>query len=134
MEIYIGMIVPFGGNYIPPYFLPCNGQQFLTTQYQALFAVIGYNYGGSGSNFNVPDLRGALVIGSQQLGASAAGAPLQAPFAITQAMTGPTPPTADGDTTGTVVGAAASQGFTVTPKMVPVTWMICCTGLFPQRQ
>lgn len=32
----------------------CDGSSFATTKYPALFAELGYTYGGSGANFNVP--------------------------------------------------------------------------------
>ena len=43
--------------------LLCDGSQYGTTQYASLFAAIGYTYGGSGSNFNVPDFRGRSPLG-----------------------------------------------------------------------
>jgi microcystin-dependent protein len=33
-----------------------NGQSLATASYPTLFAVIGYNYGGAGANFNLPNL------------------------------------------------------------------------------
>ena len=48
---------------VPADYLECNGQSVSKTTYAALFAVIGETYGGSGSNFNVPDLRGEFVRG-----------------------------------------------------------------------
>lgn len=43
--------------------LVCNGQSLSTSTYSALHAVIGYNYGGSGSSFNLPDLRARVPLG-----------------------------------------------------------------------
>jgi microcystin-dependent protein len=43
--------------------LICNGASLSTTTYANLFAVIGYTYGGSGANFNVPDFRGCFLRG-----------------------------------------------------------------------
>ena len=48
---------------IPSGYLECNGQSVSRTTYAALFAIIGTQYGGSGNNFNVPDLRGEFVRG-----------------------------------------------------------------------
>lgn len=48
---------------VPADYLECNGQSVSRTTYAALFAVIGTTYGGSGSSFNVPDLRGEFVRG-----------------------------------------------------------------------
>jgi len=50
-----GLIIPWTSSSIPSGFLECNGQSVSTATYAALFAVIGYTYGGSGANFNVPD-------------------------------------------------------------------------------
>ena len=61
-----------GGNYpTPPSgFLYCDGSSYGNVsnlpgsgQYQDLYNVIGYQYGGSGQNFNVPDLRGEFIRG-----------------------------------------------------------------------
>jgi microcystin-dependent protein len=58
-----GIVVPWGSASIPSGFLLCDGQSVSTTTYAALFAVIGYTYGGSGANFNVPDLRDRTIVG-----------------------------------------------------------------------
>lgn len=52
-----GMIMPYGGTTAPAGWLLCNGATISKTTYSALFAVIGYRYGGSGNNFVVPDMR-----------------------------------------------------------------------------
>jgi microcystin-dependent protein len=58
-----GIIVPWGSAAIPSGFLLCDGTSYATASYTALFAVIAYTYGGSGANFNVPDLRDRTVVG-----------------------------------------------------------------------
>ena len=58
-----GIVVPWGSASIPSGFLLCDGQSVSTSTYAALFAVIAYTYGGSGANFNVPDLRDRTVVG-----------------------------------------------------------------------
>ena len=58
-----GIVVPWGSASIPSGFLLCDGTSYDTTTYAALFAVIAYTYGGSGANFNVPDLRDRTVAG-----------------------------------------------------------------------
>lgn len=62
-ENLIGSIVMHAANSTPPRTLHCNGASLNTTTFADLFAVIGYTFGGSGSNFNVPDLRGQFVRG-----------------------------------------------------------------------
>ena len=58
-----GIVVPWGSASIPSGFLLCDGTSYATASYTALFAVIAYTYGGSGANFNVPDLRDRTVVG-----------------------------------------------------------------------
>jgi microcystin-dependent protein len=63
--IPIGGIVPFaGGGTIPANYLLCDGALRQTALYPLLFSVIGYAWGGSGANFNVPDLRQRVPVGS----------------------------------------------------------------------
>jgi len=57
-----GIVVPWGSAVIPSGFLECNGASVSTSTYAALFAVIGYTYGGSGASFNVPDLTDRTVV------------------------------------------------------------------------
>lgn len=56
----------------PTGWLYCDGGSHSTSTYSNLFAVIGYTYGGSGSSFNVPDLRGRSPAGLDNLGGSSA--------------------------------------------------------------
>mgnify|MGYP000350743285 CR=1 FL=1 len=46
----------------PEGFLIENGASISRTQYPDLFAAIGYSYGGSGDNFNLPDSRGRASV------------------------------------------------------------------------
>lgn len=51
---------PFGNTYVL-----ASGQQLTVNQYQVLYAIMGNTFGGtSGVNFNLPDLRGRVVMGS----------------------------------------------------------------------
>jgi hypothetical protein len=47
----------------PTGYLICDGTSKLKSLYPDLFDAIGYTYGGSGSSFHVPDLRGQFVRG-----------------------------------------------------------------------
>ena len=58
-----GIVVPWGTASIPSGFLLCDGTSYATASYAALFSVIAYTYGGSGANFNVPDLRDRTICG-----------------------------------------------------------------------
>lgn len=69
-----GVIFPFGGTAAPTGFLMCDGSAVSGTTYAALFAVIGSTFGaGDGSTtFNVPDLRGRVLAGRDNMGGTAA--------------------------------------------------------------
>jgi microcystin-dependent protein len=61
---YIGEIRAFGFNFTPTSWLPCDGSTYSINTFQALFAIIGIQFGGNGTtNFKVPDLRGMVVNG-----------------------------------------------------------------------
>jgi microcystin-dependent protein len=64
MDGYLGAISIFAGNYAPYGWTFCNGQSLSVQNYQALFALIGYTFGGSGAQFNLPDLRGRAPVGA----------------------------------------------------------------------
>lgn len=66
--IPIGLISPFAGGTTPPGWLLCVGTSLLTSSYPELFNVIGYVYGGAGSNFSLPDLRGRASYGASGSG------------------------------------------------------------------
>jgi microcystin-dependent protein len=51
-------------NYIPTNYMECKGQSLSVAANNALFAIIGYTYGGSGNNFNLPNLTNKVVIGN----------------------------------------------------------------------
>lgn len=59
-----GMSVDYRGSSAPSGWLLEDGTSYPTSTYPALFAVIGYTYGGSGANFNVPDSRGRVNVGA----------------------------------------------------------------------
>lgn len=69
-----GAVIPFAGTSAPSGFLFCFGQTLNRVgTYAALFGVIGTTYGApSGSTFTVPDLRGRVVAGKDDMGGSAA--------------------------------------------------------------
>lgn len=63
MSGYIGEVRMFAGNYAPKGWAFCNGQILPIRGYEALFSLLGTNYGGSGvTDFALPDLRGRVPI------------------------------------------------------------------------
>lgn len=69
-----GMMVPYGGLTAPSGWLLCYGQAVSRTTYSTLFAAIGTQFGdGNGSTtFNLPDLRGRVVAGQDDMGGTSA--------------------------------------------------------------
>ena len=66
-EFYLGQIMLTGFNYAQRGFALCNGQLLPISQNQALFSLLGVNYGGNGqSNFALPNLQGAAAVGAGQ--------------------------------------------------------------------
>jgi microcystin-dependent protein len=62
MDAFIGEIRAFGFYYAPLDWALCNGQSMSQQQSAALYAVIGQIYGGSGTNFNLPNLQGRAAM------------------------------------------------------------------------
>jgi microcystin-dependent protein len=64
MDGYIGEIKMFAGTFAPLNWVFCWGQQLPISSYNALYSIIGTQFGGDGTtNFGVPDLRGRIPIG-----------------------------------------------------------------------
>ena len=59
-----GTLLDFAGPVAPSGYLLCDGSSYSTTTYSGLFNAISYTWGGTGSSFNVPDLRGRTTIGA----------------------------------------------------------------------
>jgi microcystin-dependent protein len=67
MDVYMGMIAVFGFNYAPVYWMTCNGQVLQVNQYQALYALLGNQFGGTvGTSFGLPNLGGRTLRGLGQ--------------------------------------------------------------------
>ena len=80
----VGSVLPFAGVTAPSGFVLCYGQQLNTYDYRVLHAVVSDTYGGTAYNagvtdqsgvttqFNVPDLRGRVVAGQDDMGGASA--------------------------------------------------------------
>ena len=75
--IPVGTVQPYAGGTAPVGWLLCAGQSLnasTNTQYADLWSVLGTIYGGSGiTAFNLPDLRGRVPAGLDNMNGSAAG-------------------------------------------------------------
>jgi microcystin-dependent protein len=65
-----GVVVDYAGASAPSGWVFCDGTLYDGTNptYARLFAAIGLTYGGSASNFNVPDYRGRVTVGKAASG------------------------------------------------------------------
>lgn len=102
-----GAVSPYAGSSEPTGWVLCYGQAISRTTYAALFAAIGTTYGvGDGSTtFNVPDLRGRVVAGQDDMGGTSADR-------LTNQTGG-----LDGDTLGATGGA---ETHTLTEAQLPL--------------
>lgn len=107
LGVQTGTIHDFAGTSAPTGYLFCGGQAVSRTTYAALFAVIGTTFGvGDGSTtFNLPDLRGRVAAGKDDMGAGASAGRLTTTYFG-----------ANADTLGAVGG---SQSHTLTAAQIP---------------
>ncbi len=68
-----GAMIDFGGISAPTGWLLCDGSSYPTATYPALFAAIGYAWGGSGANFSVPNMTRRVGMGSGGSGSATIG-------------------------------------------------------------
>ena len=67
-------LMPYAGTSAPTGYFLCDGSAKSRTTYSALFGIIGTTYGvGDGSTtFNIPDLRGRVIAGQDDMGGTSA--------------------------------------------------------------
>lgn len=70
----VGSVIDFAGSVAPSGYLMCYGQAISRTTYASLFTAIGTSYGtGDGSTtFNLPDCRGRVSAGKDNMGGTSA--------------------------------------------------------------
>lgn len=74
-KIPTGSVFPYAGFIAPDYWLLCDGSEVLRSTYPELFAVIGTGFGtppSGGSYFLLPDMRGRLPLGKDNMGGTGA--------------------------------------------------------------
>lgn len=72
-SILTGSIIMWPKNTPPTGYYECDGSAKNTTTDAALFAIIGYTFGGAGASFNLPDFRGYFPRGWANAGSVDAG-------------------------------------------------------------
>lgn len=62
---YMGEIRMFAGNYAPENWAFCDGQMIAISQYQALYSILGTQYGGDGrTTFGLPNFKDRVPMGN----------------------------------------------------------------------
>lgn len=99
----VGMIAFYGGTSAPDGWLFCYGQAISRTTYSDLYALYSTTYGnGDGSTtFNLPDLRGRVIAGKDNMGGSSAN---RLTDAVSESLDGDTLGDTGGEETHTLTG------------------------------
>lgn len=73
-DVPVGTVLPFAGATVPTNFLLCDGREVSRFTYQNLFNIVGIAYGAptSSSVFKLPDMRGRVVVGKDNMGGASA--------------------------------------------------------------
>lgn len=67
IESYIGIVIPFAGNFAPAGWKFCDGRQLSIAENDVLFNLLGTTFGGDGINtFALPNLCGRVAIHAGQ--------------------------------------------------------------------
>jgi microcystin-dependent protein len=158
---FLGEICPFSFNFPPKGWALCNGQLLPINQNQALFSLLGTNFGGDGrTNFALPDLRGRVPMhtgpahtlaersGEEAHTLSISELPTHAHFPSASGSDGDTslpgahllaaaanlysPPGAPATIqAGTVSNAGGSQAHSNMQPFLTLNWCIALQGVFP---
>ncbi|HET6419773.1 MAG TPA: tail fiber protein [Geobacteraceae bacterium] len=63
MDPFLGDIALFSFDFVPSYWMACEGQLLQITANQSLFTLLGTTFGGNGTTtFALPDLRGSVPL------------------------------------------------------------------------
>lgn len=127
-ENYIGQIIMGGWNFCPRYTLPTDGQILPIQTNEALYTLLGTQYGGDGqTTFGIPDLRGRFPM---HPGAGNGLSPR------TQGESGGAETSTPGSAAGTLAVTDAPEKGKSVGVMNPfqvVRFCIVTEGLYPQR-
>ena len=128
VEAFVGEIKMFAGNFAPKDWALCDGQMLSIQQYQMLFAILGTTYGGDGrTTFALPDLRGRFPV-HQGRGYGLQTKIIGNPGGVETIMPDKVK-VASGDQTEV---AKAERQYNL-PPYLPINFIICINGIFPQR-
>lgn len=72
-SVPVGTVLPYAGAVAPTGYLFAAGQSLAKDAFVELFAAIGGQFGSTTTNFSLPDLRGRIPVGLDNLGGTDAG-------------------------------------------------------------
>lgn len=125
-DCVMGTVTTFAGNFAPVNWALCNGQLLAINSNQALFSLLGTNYGGDGrSSFGLPDLRGRAIIHAGSGPGLSTKTLGQRGGYETSSAGGSGDFQTDG--TGTKSGVNNMQPYTA------INYIICINGIYPSR-
>jgi microcystin-dependent protein len=158
---FLGEIRILGCNFAPRGWAFCDGQILPIAQNQALFSLLGTNYGGNGtSNFALPDLRGRRPVhtgqsyvigqrgGTETVTLTSAQMPVHSHVPYAAAVSAQNTPTssvwaplpggyAPGADTSLAAACVATAGGGLPHENLPpyltLNFVIALTGIFPSR-
>ena len=123
---FIGQLAVFAGNFAPRGWAFCDGGLLPINENQALFSLIGTNYGGDGrTNFALPDLRGRAIVHAGSGPGLSTKTLGQRSGTETSSASGSGDFQTDG--TGTKSGVNNMQPYTA------INYIICINGIYPSR-
>ncbi|MCW5869379.1 MAG: tail fiber protein, partial [Candidatus Eremiobacteraeota bacterium] len=73
-SVPVGMVAPYAGSTAPAGWLMCYGQLVSTSTYASLHSIIGTAFGSGSGTFGIPDLRGRVVAGLNNMGGTSSTA------------------------------------------------------------
>ncbi len=146
MDPFYGEIKMVGFNYAPQYYAFCDGQSMSVNQNQALYSLLGNQYGGQGyTSFNLPDMRGRIPVhqGSgpglttRTVGNTGGAESVSIPVAnvVTQVTTedDPQPEVQTASALSAASPAEGAQSVAAMPPFTTVSFVIALSGVYPNR-
>jgi microcystin-dependent protein len=122
---FLDEIFTYAFDFAPGGTLAANGQVLSTTQYTDVYNIIGNTYGGNGTTtFALPNLGGVTMIGTGQ-------GPGLSPEQL-GVLDGVSSVTLTRSQLPSHLGGT-SEAFSNYQPSLPVTYMICVTGIYPSR-
>jgi microcystin-dependent protein len=131
---FIGEIMVWSGTFAPKGWAFCEGQLLPIMQNQALYSLLGTQYGGDGrTTFALPDLRGRVPVHRGDL---TSGIPLRAGDsggAAALSFEGIDLPAAAPPAVANVMAMPEGNGVDIMPPFLALNFVIALWGIYPSR-